>query len=79
MGKKILDAEGNVVMLPGTLNGTKAIGWYIEEYGIAQVSMNIVDMNATPLHVAYEEVCRKAEARGYRLRGGGAVAAQGAH
>ncbi len=69
VGKKILDAEGNVVMLPGTLNGTKAIGWYIEEYGIAQVSMNIVDMNATPLHVAYEEVCRKAEARGVRVTG----------
>ncbi len=69
VGKKILDAEGNVVMLPGTLKGTKAIGWYIEEYGIAQVSMNIVDMNATPLHVAYEEVCRKAEARGVRVTG----------
>lgn len=69
VGKKILDAEGNVVMIPGTLKGTKAIGWYIEEYGIAQVSMNIVDMNATPLHIAYEEVCRKAEARGVRVTG----------
>ncbi len=69
VGKKILDAEGNVVMLPGTLKGTKAIGWYIEEYGISQVSMNIVDMNATPLHVAYEEVCRRAEARGVRVTG----------
>lgn len=69
VGKKIVDAEGNVVMIPGTLKGTKAIGWYIEEYGIAQVSMNIVDMNATPLHIAYEEVCRKAEARGVRVTG----------
>lgn len=69
VGKKILDAEGNPVMLPGTLKGTKAIGWYIAEYGIAQVSMNIVDMNATPLHVAYEEVCRKAEARGVKVTG----------
>ncbi|MDE6482322.1 MAG: glutamate formimidoyltransferase [Rikenellaceae bacterium] len=69
VGKKIVDAEGNVVMIPGTLKGTKAIGWYIEEYGIAQVSMNIVDMNSTPLHIAYEEVCRKAEARGVRVTG----------
>ncbi len=69
VGKRILDADGNPIMLPGTLKGTKAIGWYIAEYGIAQVSMNIVDMNATPLHVAYEEVCRKAEARGVKVTG----------
>lgn len=55
--------------IPGTLKGCKAIGWYIEEYGIAQVSMNITDIDATPLHVAYEEVCRAAAARGLRVTG----------
>ena len=54
---------------PGTLKGCKAIGWYIEEYGIAQVSMNITDIDATPLHMAFEEVCRAAEARGVRVTG----------
>ena len=53
----------------GTLKGCKAIGWYIEEYGIAQVSMNITDIHATPLHKAYEEVCRAAAARGTRITG----------
>ena len=53
----------------GTLKGCKAIGWYIEEYGIAQVSMNITDIHATPLHKAYEEVCRAAAARGARITG----------
>ena len=68
-GEKKRDADGNVVMIPGTLKGTKAIGWYIKEYGIAQVSMNITDINATPLHVAFDEVCRCAEARGLRVTG----------
>ena len=68
-GKKVLDAAGNEVYIPGTLKGTKAIGWYIKEYGIAQVSMNITDINATPLHVAFEEVCAKAAARGVRVTG----------
>ena len=57
------------VRIPGTLKGCKAIGWYIEEYGIAQVSMNITDINATPLHKAYEEVCRAASARGVSVTG----------
>ena len=56
-------------MRPGTLRATKAIGWFIEEYGIAQVSMNITDIAVTPLHVAFDEVCRKAEARGVRVTG----------
>ncbi len=56
-------------MRPGTLKATKAIGWFIEEYGIAQVSMNITDIAVTPLHVAFDEVCRKAEARGVRVTG----------
>ena len=54
---------------PGTLKGCKAIGWFIEEYGIAQVSMNITDIGQTPLHVAYEEVCRSAMARGAKVTG----------
>ena len=63
------DENGKPVMLPGTLKGTKAIGWFIKEYGIAQVSMNITDINATPLHVAFDEVCRCAQARGLRVTG----------
>ena len=68
-GKIVKDAEGNPVMRPGTLKATKAIGWYIEEYGIAQVSMNITDISVTPLHAAFDEVCRKADARGVRVTG----------
>lgn len=68
-GKIRKDAAGNPVMQPGTLKATKAIGWFIEEYGIAQVSMNITDISTTPLHVAFDEVCRKADARGVRVTG----------
>lgn len=68
-GKKVLDENGHEVYIPGTLKGTKAIGWFIKEYGIAQVSMNITDMYTTPLHVAFEEVCAKAAARGVRVTG----------
>ena len=68
-GKLIKDAEGGQVWIPGTLKGCKAIGWYIDEYGIAQVSMNITDIDATPLHVAFDEVCRAAAARGLRVTG----------
>ena len=68
-GKKVLDKDGKPVMLPGTLKGTKAIGWYIAEYGIAQVSMNITNTNLTPLHVAFDEVCDKAAKRGVRVTG----------
>ena len=68
-GKVVKDADGNPVMRPGTLRATKAIGWFIEEYGIAQVSMNITDISVTPLHVAFDEVCRKADARGVRVTG----------
>ena len=63
------DENGNTIMQPGTLKGTKAIGWYIDEYKIAQVSMNITDINATPLHVAFDEVCRCAQNRGIRVTG----------
>ena len=68
-GKIVKDANGNPVMIPGTLKGTKAIGWFIKEYGIAQVSMNITSIRETPLHVAFEEVCKKAAARGIRVTG----------
>ena len=68
-GKLLKDAEGNQIWIPGTLKGCKAIGWYIDEYGIAQVSMNITDIDTTPLHVAFEEVSRAAAARGLRVTG----------
>ena len=68
-GKPIKDENGKPVMIPGTLKGTKAIGWYIDEYGIAQVSMNITDIARVPLHEAFDEVCRKADARGVRVTG----------
>ena len=68
-GKLLKDAAGNQIWIPGTLKGCKAIGWYIDEYGIAQVSMNITDIDATPLHVAFEEVSRAAAARGLRVTG----------
>ena len=68
-GKIVKDENGNTVMIPGTLIGCKAIGWFIDEYGIAQVSMNITDINTTPLHVAFDEVCRAAQARGLRVTG----------
>ena len=68
-GKPLTDENGKPVMVPGTLKGTKAIGWYIDEYGIAQVSMNITDTTATPLHIAFEEVSRAARERGIRVTG----------
>lgn len=68
-GKPVKDENGNTVMIPGTLKGTKAIGWFIDEYGIAQVSMNITDVNKTPLHVAFDEVSRAAADRGLRVTG----------
>ena len=68
-GKLLKDENGEQIWIPGTLKGCKAIGWYIDEYGIAQVSMNITDIDATPLHIAYEEVCRAAAARGLKVTG----------
>lgn len=71
------DAQGNIVFnqqgeperIPGTCKGVKAIGWYIKEYGIAQVSMNITNIHLTPLHLAFEEVCKSAQQRGMRVTG----------
>ena len=68
-GKVVLDDKGEQVMIPGTLKGTKAIGWFIAEYGIAQVSMNITNLSQTPLHVAFDEVSEKAAKRGIRVTG----------
>lgn len=68
-GKKVLDAEGKPVSIPGSLKSVKAIGWFIEEYGIAQISINLTNINVTPVHIAFDEVCRKADARGIRVTG----------
>ena len=68
-GKIKKDENGKQIMMPGTLKGTKAIGWFIDEYGVAQVSMNITNISVTPLHVAFDEVCAKAQARGIRVTG----------
>ena len=68
-GKQILDSSGEPVRIPGTLKAVKGIGWYIEEYGIAQLSLNLTDINVTPTHVAFDEACEKANARGIRVTG----------
>ena len=68
-GKVVKDEKGEPIMIPGTLKATKAIGWYIKEYGIAQVSMNLTNISVTPLHEAFEEVCRCAANRGVRVSG----------
>ncbi len=68
-GRKIKDEKGNEITKPGTLKQVKAIGWYIEEYGIAQISMNLTNINVTPLHIAFDEVCKSAERRGMRVTG----------
>jgi len=68
-GKIMKDENGNTIMKPGTLKACKAIGWFIEEYGIAQVSMNMTNLSVTPLHAAFDEVCRAADARGVRVTG----------
>ncbi len=67
--KPLKDETGKPIMIPGTLKGTKAIGWFIDEYGIAQVSMNITDTSLTPLHKAFDEVSRAASERGIRVTG----------
>ena len=67
--KPMKDENGNTIMIPGTLKATKAIGWFIEDYGIAQVSMNITNINVSPVHVCFDEVCAKAAARGVRVTG----------
>ncbi len=68
-GKVVKDENGKDVWIPGTLKGCKAIGWFIEEYGIAQVSMNVTNITQTPVHIAFDEVVEKAAARGIRVTG----------
>lgn len=68
-GNVVKDAQGNPVNIPGSLKCVKAIGWFIEEYGIAQISINLTNLAVTPVHVAFDEACRKAEARGLRVTG----------
>ena len=68
-GKIVKDEKGKPVMMPGSLKAVKAIGWFIEEYGIAQISMNLTNISITPVHIAFDEACRKAEARGIRVTG----------
>ena len=68
-GKIVTDENGEPVRIPGTLKKTRAIGWYIEEYGIAQISINLTDITVTPVHVAFDEVSEKARERGIRATG----------
>jgi len=68
-GRKIIDDRGEVIVVPGSLKAVKAIGWFIEEYGIAQISINLTNINITPVHIAFDEVCKKADARGIRVTG----------
>ncbi len=68
-GKIKTDEEGNEIRIPGTLKACKAIGWYIEEYGIAQVSINLTNISITPVHVAFEAACKSAQERGMRVTG----------
>ncbi len=68
-GEIVRDEKGEPVWIPGSLKAVKAIGWYIEEYGIAQISINLTNLRVTPLHIAFEEACRRAEARGLRVTG----------
>src|SRR5580693_4664652 len=68
-GKPVTGADGKPVHVPGTLKSVKAIGWYIEEYGIAQISINLTNIQVTPVHIAFDEVCRTAAERGIRVTG----------
>jgi glutamate formiminotransferase/formiminotetrahydrofolate cyclodeaminase len=68
-GKIVTDKNGEPVRIPGSLKKTRAIGWFIKEYGIAQISMNLTDITVTPVHVAFDEVCAKARIRGIQVTG----------
>ena len=68
-GKPLLDGQGEPVRIPGKLKAVKGIGWYIEEYGIAQISYNLTNINITPMHVAFDETCKAADKRGLRVTG----------
>ena len=68
-GEIVKDEKGNPVYIPGSLKATKGIGWYIKEYGIAQISLNLTNINITPIHIAFDEACKRAEDRGLRVTG----------
>ncbi len=68
-GKPVLDEKGNKVWIPGTLKAVKAIGWFIDEYGVAQISMNLTNISITSVHEAFDEVCKRADDRGIRVTG----------
>jgi len=68
-GKILKDENGKNINIPGALKSVKAIGWFIEEYGVAQISMNLTNISITPVHIAFDETCKKAEARGIRVTG----------
>jgi glutamate formiminotransferase / formiminotetrahydrofolate cyclodeaminase len=68
-GRNIRNENGEEINLPGSLKKVRAIGWYMEEYGVAQISMNLTDLSVTPVHIAFEEVCRSAAAHGVRVTG----------
>ncbi|MBN2430421.1 MAG: glutamate formimidoyltransferase [Acidobacteria bacterium] len=68
-GKIVRDEDGSQMMVPGVFQGLKAIGWYIEEYGCAQLSMNITNYKVSPVHEIFDEVCRQAAERGLRVTG----------
>ena len=68
-GKVILNADGSPKSIPGSLKSVKAIGWYIQEYGVCQISMNLTNINITPIHIAFDEVVKKASDRGIRVTG----------
>jgi glutamate formiminotransferase/formiminotetrahydrofolate cyclodeaminase len=68
-GKVILNTDGSPKSIPGSLKSVKAIGWYIQEYGVCQISMNLTNINITPIHIAFDEVVKKASERGIRVTG----------
>jgi glutamate formiminotransferase / formiminotetrahydrofolate cyclodeaminase len=68
-GAVLKDDKGEALRIPGKLKSVKAIGWYIQEYGIAQISINLTNINVTPVHIAFEECCKSAELRGLRVTG----------
>jgi len=69
IGPVVKDEHGNEVWIPGALKSVKGIGWFIEEYGVAQISMNLTNIRVTPIHVAFDACCKKAEERGVRVTG----------
>ncbi len=68
-GEMVMGSDGEPERIPGTLKAVKGIGWYIEEYGVAQLSLNLTNISITPVHIAFDEACRKAQDRGIRVTG----------